>query len=73
MTLPAYNGPFVDRLLTLRFERNWSQSDVSRRVGVSTASISRLENGNRNPSARLLERLARLYGISMDELWGTAS
>ena len=35
-----------------------TQTELSKKTGISQADISRLENGTRNPSLSLLKRLA---------------
>lgn len=42
-----------------------SQKELSRRTGISQAEISRIENGNRNPSIKLLQRLAEGMGMNL--------
>jgi len=41
-----------------RMSRNMTQKELSERTGIAQTEISRLENGTRNPSIRLLQRLA---------------
>lgn len=38
--------------------RKMTQQELSRRTGIAQAEISKLENGTRNPSIKLLQRLA---------------
>ena len=42
-----------------------SQQELSKRTGISQAEISRIENGNRNPSIKLLQRLAEGMGMNL--------
>lgn len=42
-----------------------SQKELSKRTGISQAEISRIENGNRNPSIKLLQRLAEGMGMNL--------
>ena len=44
---------------------NITQKELSERTGISQAEISRIENGNRNPSIRLLQRLAEGMGMTL--------
>jgi len=41
-----------------RASMNLTQQELSERTGINQADISKLENGTRNPSVRLLQRLA---------------
>ena len=42
-----------------------SQKELSKRTGISQAEISRIENGHRNPSIKLLQRLAEGMGMNL--------
>ena len=43
---------------------NMTQKELAERTGINQADISKLENGTRNPSLKLLKRLAD--GMGMD-------
>ena len=45
-------------IMDARIRAGITQTQLSKRSGISQADISRLENGNRNPSLNLLKRLA---------------
>ncbi|MBQ6231708.1 MAG: helix-turn-helix transcriptional regulator [Eubacterium sp.] len=53
---------------SLRTQRNWSQEDLARRVGVKKSSISAYENDIRLPSYDVLIELARVFDVSTDYL-----
>ena len=38
--------------------QNLTQKELAERTGINPADISKLENGTRNPSLKLLKRLA---------------
>lgn len=42
--------------------------DVARELGVSASYLSRIESGEDQPSAELLEKTARLYSVRLDKL-----
>ena len=48
----------IRALIEARLSRNLTQKELSERTGIAQTEISRLENGTRNPSIRLLQRLA---------------
>lgn len=48
-----------------RAEQNLTQKQVAERTGIAQAEISKLENGTRNPSVRLLQRLADGLGYTL--------
>ena len=41
-----------------RAERGLTQAELAERSGIRQSEISRIENGTRNPSIKLLQRLA---------------
>ncbi|WP_308580415.1 helix-turn-helix domain-containing protein [Oribacterium sinus] len=45
-------------LVRARKEAGLTQEELSKKTGISQADISRLENGTRNPSLALLNRIA---------------
>lgn len=58
------------RLQTLREARGLTLADVSERTGVSSSTLSRLENGQRRASLEVLLPLAQVYRLPLDELVG---
>ena len=48
-----------------RAEQNLTQKQVAERTGIAQAEISKLENGTRNPSVKLLQRLADGLGYTL--------
>jgi transcriptional regulator with XRE-family HTH domain len=55
---------------TFRLRRNLTLAQLSELSGVSIGHLSRLENGTRTPTVRLLLQLARALGVSVGELVG---
>ncbi len=41
-----------------RISQNLTQKELAKRTGIAQTEISKLENGTRNPSIKLLQRLA---------------
>ena len=52
----------------LRKERNLSQEQLGEKLGVTSRSVSRWENGNTMPDISLIIELADLYNIDIREL-----
>ncbi|SCY72439.1 Helix-turn-helix [Lachnospiraceae bacterium XBB2008] len=48
----------VRAMIDARISQNLTQKELSERTGIAQTEISRLENGTRNPSIKLLQRLA---------------
>ena len=55
---------------TFRLRRNLTLAQLSELSGVSIGHLSRLENGTRTPTVRLLLQLARALGVSVGALVG---
>ena len=58
------------RLKRVRAQRGITLTQVAQITGISTSTLSRLENGGRRPSLELLLPLARAYRVPLDELVG---
>ena len=48
----------IRAIIDARLSRDITQKELSERTGIAQAEISRIENGTRNPSVKLLQRLA---------------
>ena len=57
------------RLRDLRAGQGWTQDDLARRTGLSKSYLSRIEDGDRQPSLASLLSLAQAYGISLAALF----
>jgi putative transcriptional regulator len=55
-----------NRLKALRSERNWTQEELGRRVGVSRQAIIALESGKHDPSLDLAYRIATAFESSVE-------
>src|SRR5580658_9161622 len=53
-----------------RLRRNLTLAQLSDMSGISVGHLSRLENGTRTPTVRLLLQLARALGVSLGALVG---
>lgn len=58
-----------NRLRVLRAERNWSQADLAERLEVSRQSVNAIETGKFDPSLPLAFKLARLFGMTIEEIF----
>jgi transcriptional regulator with XRE-family HTH domain len=56
------------RIIKLREQKGWSQSELSRNCDKDRQSIERLEGGRINPSAFYLKEIADGLQIPVDEL-----
>ncbi|MBQ5759185.1 MAG: helix-turn-helix transcriptional regulator [Schwartzia sp.] len=54
----------IRAIIAARKEQNITQADLAARTKINQADISKLENGSKNPSLKMLKRLAE--GLNMD-------
>lgn len=59
-----------ENLQRLRKEKGLSQEDVAQKLFVSRQSVSKWENSAAEPGVENLKALAKLYGVTLDELMG---
>ena len=57
------------RIRFLRKRLGWSQEDLALEANVNKNYICDLENGRRNPSLDILERIAKALNITLSELF----
>lgn len=53
----------IKAIIEARTSQNLTQKQLAERTGINQADISKLENGMRNPSIKLLKRLAEGMGM----------
>jgi putative transcriptional regulator len=58
-----------NRLRVLRAEKNWSQADLAQRLEVSRQSVNAIETGKFDPSLPLAFRLARLFDMTIEQIF----
>jgi putative transcriptional regulator len=58
-----------NRLRLLRAERDWSQADLADRLEVSRQTVNALETGKYDPSLPLAFKIARLFGLPIEEIF----
>ncbi|MEH6503330.1 MAG: helix-turn-helix transcriptional regulator [Cycloclasticus sp.] len=60
----------ASKIKELRGSVGWSQSELARQAGVTSAAISQLEKGDRIPSLVVSRKLASALNVSVNELTG---
>ena len=55
----------IQALIDARKDQKITQKDLSEITGITQADISRIERGTRNPSVRMMARLAAGLGLSL--------
>ena len=62
-----------NRLKLLRAERDWSQSDLAERLGVSRQSVNAIETGKYDPSLPLAFRISELFELPIEQIFASPS
>ena len=58
-----------NRIEAIRKERGIRQEDFAKAVGVSRQTISSLETGRYNPSILLAYKIAKHFGMTIEEVF----
>lgn len=57
-----------DKIRKLRRERNWTQDELGKKIGVHGRHLSRYENDHIMPPKKVLKRLAEVFETTEEEL-----
>lgn len=58
-----------NRIEAIRKERGILQDEMAKAMGVSRQTISSLENGRYNPSIMLAHKIAKYFGMTIEEVF----
>jgi putative transcriptional regulator len=58
-----------NRLRALRTSKDWSQSDLAEKLGVSRQTVNAIETERYDPSLPLAFRVARLFRLSIEDIF----
>ena len=58
------------KIIELRKEKGWTQTDLAKAVGVSRDIIGKYERGEHSPSIEITTKLAESLEVSVDYLLG---
>ena len=58
-----------NRIEEIRNAKGIRQEELARQMGVSRQTISSLENGRYNPSIGLAHKIARFFGMTIEEVF----
>lgn len=61
-------GKYINRIKDIRKAKKMTQAELSRLVGVSTAYITMIENGDRDMDTSLMRRIAQALKVKPYEL-----
>lgn len=58
-----------NRIKVLRAERDWTQAKLASELDVSRQTINAIEKGKYDPSLPLAFKIARLFGLRVEEIF----
>ena len=58
-----------NRLKVLRAERDWTQAQLASELEVSRQTVNAIEKGKFDPSLPLAFKAARLFGMSIEDIF----
>jgi putative transcriptional regulator len=61
--------PMKNRLKVLRAERDWTQEELGKRVGVSRQAINAIERGKFDPSLPIAFKLAETFDLKIEDVF----
>lgn len=68
----VYFAALGRRISQLRKSRGYTQAEFARKLGVSQQAVFAYELGERRTCVIILERIAKLYALSIDQVIGLA-
>lgn len=57
-----------ERLFWFRDAAGWTQAETARKAGISRTIVALTETGKTSPRLPTLRRLARAFGVTLEEL-----
>ena len=58
-----------EKMKQARLEKNLSQTELAKIIGVSRQTINMIENGGYNPTIELCIRICRALGVTLNDLF----
>jgi len=62
-----------NKIIELRGSIGWSQSELARQTGITSAAISKIEKGDRMPSLVVIRKFAEAFNVSVSDLTGDST
>ncbi len=58
-----------NQLKVLRAQRDWTQADLAKQLDVSRQTVNAIEKGKFDPSLPLAFKAARVFNLSIEEIF----
>ena len=62
-------NPLKNKIKVYRAMNDWTQEELAKRVYVTRKTINTVENGKFIPSAYLALKIARAFGVSVEDVF----
>lgn len=63
------NNKILNKIKIYRAINDWTQEELSKRVGVTRKTINTVENGKFIPSAYLALKIAQAFGVPVEDVF----
>lgn len=64
------NKKIGENIKKYRQFNNMTQEELSKKLEIAPNTLSNYENGNREPNSDIISKIADIFNISIDELYG---
>jgi len=61
--------PLANKIKVYRAMNDWTQEELAQHVGVTRKTINTIENRKFTPSAYLAIKIARVFGVSVEDVF----
>lgn len=61
--------PLINKVSDLRKQAGYNQQELGKLVGVSRQTISLIERGDYNPSITVCLKIAKVFGLKVDDIF----
>jgi len=61
--------PLANKIKVYRAMNDWTQEELAQHVGVTRKTINTIENRKFTPSAYLAIKIARVFGVSVEDIF----
>ncbi|MBT3240521.1 MAG: helix-turn-helix transcriptional regulator [Chloroflexi bacterium] len=58
-----------NKIKVLRAEKNWSQAELAKELGVSRQTVNAIENGKYDPSLPLAFKISAVFKLTIEEIF----
>jgi len=59
----------MNNLKLIRYQKQITGTELAKKVGVSHSMIYMIENGIKNPSLSLAQKIASILNVSISDIW----